>query len=278
MELDVQDWLVVIGALLIVGVLLDAWRRLRSERRNPIRMGRRTLGPGDGFKDRPDPDPAAAELPSGGARVVHRDEAPAPARASREPRANRREPSLGSTASGRPPVPVADDAPASAATPAPQSQPAVESVVVQGAPTDDEVVQIRVIARGEAGFSGTDMQRIFKECDVRFGDMRIFHRHEEAKGQGAVQFSVVNAVEPGNFDPDAMETFSTPGLVFFMRLPGPEKPLEAFDCMLETARAIARYLDGELRDDGNSVFTRQTGEHCRQRIREFALRLRSQRH
>ncbi len=39
MDLRVQDWLIAIGVLLIVGVLLDAYRRYRNERSNPIRPG-----------------------------------------------------------------------------------------------------------------------------------------------------------------------------------------------------------------------------------------------
>ena len=141
----------------------------------------------------------------------------------------------------------------------------------------EEVVVIRVMARGEAGLAGADLARIFRECDVRLGARRIFQRTEEARGQGAVQFGVVNATEPGTFDAEGLDDFSTRGLVFFLQLPGPSKPLEAFDCMLETARAVAKYCDAELRDDSNSVFTQQTGEHCRERIRAFALRSRVRR-
>ena len=136
---------------------------------------------------------------------------------------------------------------------------------------------IHVLARAPGGFAGRELLEILKLCDVRFGQQRIFHRTEEEKGQGAVQFSIANSVEPGVFDPDAMETFSTPGLSFFMQLPGPQKPLEAFDCMLETARSIAKNLDGELRDDSHSVFTPQTVEHCRQRVRDFVHRARRRR-
>ena len=268
MQLDVQDWLIVLGALLIVGVLLDAYRRYRNERRNPIRMSRFTLGPGDGFAGRDESEASSAELPLGSARVITRElSEPAPARPARA-RAERVEPSLGpQSPSARP-----------AAKPKPARTPAVSAgAEVPVAAPADEVVVIRVFARGEGGFGGAEMMRIFKECDVRFGERRIFHRHEESKGRGAVQFSVVNAVEPGIFDQDAMDGFTTPGLGFFMRLPGPQKPLEAFDCMLETARAIAKYLDGEMRDESGSVFTQQTGEHCRQRIREYALRARAAR-
>ena len=291
MELDVQDWLVVIGALLIVGVLLDAYRRYRSHRRNPIRMRRLNLGPGDGFHPQ-ESDPAAAELPSGRARVVHRDPDAVPPAESPRRGSGRVEPEIGATvpvdtAAAPPPLMQAEaptgrtrgrrkrtETPEPAAVPAPE--PAAQSPAqTPAAPVDaGEVVVIRVVARGEAGFLGPDLLRVFRECDVRLGPRRIFQRTEESRGEGPVQFSVINAGEPGTFEDGELEGFSTRGLGFFMRLPGPQRPLEAFDCMLETARAVARYCDGELRDDSNSAFTQQTGEHCRERISEFALRAR----
>lgn len=291
MELDVQDWLVVIGALLIVGVLLDAYRRYRSHRRNPIRMRRLNLGPGDGFHPQ-ESDPAAAELPSGRARVVHRDADASPSADVTRRGSERVEPAIGAAAPGDgaavAPPRMQAEVPTGrtrgrrkrAETPEPAAAVAPEPVAQPPAPTPaepvdaGEVVVIRVVARGEAGFLGPDLLRVFRECDVRLGPRRIFQRTEESRGEGPVQFSVINAGEPGTFEDGELEGFSTRGLGFFMRLPGPQRPLEAFDCMLETARAVARYCDGELRDDSNSAFTQQTGEHCRERISEFALRAR----
>ena len=99
--------------------------------------------------------------------------------------------------------------------------------------------------------------------------MSIFHRHEEDDLLSPVQFSVANAVEPGYFDPEKMDSLSTPGVSFFMSLPGPKDYMKAFDFMLETAQCFAKNLGGELRDEQRSVMTTQTIEHCRQRIREF---------
>lgn len=50
--------------------------------------------------------------------------------------------------------------------------------------------------------------------------------------------------------------------------------MEVFDLMLDTARAIAARLNGELRDDQRSVLTNQTIEHNRQRIRQFEMQSR----
>ena len=38
MELSVREWMIIIGVLLIMAVLLDGYRRVRSERRNRIRV------------------------------------------------------------------------------------------------------------------------------------------------------------------------------------------------------------------------------------------------
>ena len=47
--------------------------------------------------------------------------------------------------------------------------------------------------------------------------------------------------------------------------------MKAFEQMLATANTIRQALEGDLKDEQRSVFTRQTMEHCRQRIRDFEL-------
>lgn len=312
MDLDSRDWLIVIGALIIVGVLLDAWRRYRNDRRNPIRMGRGTVGPGGGFS-RDEPDTLSAELPGGGARVVERGQEPPPERtppprrrSSRvEPRVEPAAPPVRTAAVDVAPAEIAEPQPVLAdipaetvvagATPAIDAAPILPDVIAGEPPPvrqlaprpspvpgvaavpEREVLFVRVVCKGDGGFAGAELARIFKECDVRPGPQQVFQRTELARGEGAVQFTIFNGTAQGVFERELDESFTTRGLGFLMRLGEPQKPLEAFDCMLETARAVARYCDGELRDDTNSVFTQQTGEHCRERIRDFALRARGRR-
>jgi cell division protein ZipA len=80
-------------------------------------------------------------------------------------------------------------------------------------------------------------------------------------------------MQPGVFDIDNMTDISTPGLVFFLTLPGPEDMMQAFDYMLETARAVARNLGADVLDESRSVLTRQAIDHSRQQIRELERRL-----
>lgn len=139
----------------------------------------------------------------------------------------------------------------------------------QGAAATQEVMVIHVVCKDAQGFRGQDLLQILLACDLRFGRMNIFHRYEQANGRGPVQFSLANLVEPGSFDLDAMEEMRTPGVTLFLALPGPEKPITAFNYMVETAQVLVRNLHGELRDEAHSVMTAQTIEHCRQRIRDF---------
>ncbi|PFG08426.1 cell division protein ZipA [Marinobacter sp. LV10MA510-1] len=144
-------------------------------------------------------------------------------------------------------------------------------------PPAKEVIVINVLARTGEEFQGPALQRLLEACGLLYGDMDIYHRHETTDTTSPVQFSVASAVEPGTFRPAEIAALSTPGISFFMSLPGPENALQAFNFMYETAQAVVRNLGGELKDERRSVMTSQTAEHCRQRIREFERKQHSKR-
>ena len=136
----------------------------------------------------------------------------------------------------------------------------------------EEVIVINIFAPEGAAFSGMELLQLVLNCGMRYGDMDIFHRHEDGFDRGRVQFSMANAIEPGTFDLDTMGEKDCPGVSFFMGLPGPKNSMKAFDFMLETAQTIVRNLGGELRDERRSPMSDQTIAHCRQRIRDFERR------
>jgi cell division protein ZipA len=138
---------------------------------------------------------------------------------------------------------------------------------------DPHVFVLNVMSRSEVGFSGSDILGVLLACDLRFGDMDFFHRHEHRAGRGPIQFSVCNMLKPGVFNIDDMGSLRTRGLMFFITLPGPEDMLKAFDYMHETAKAVAKNLDGYLLDETRSGVTRQSIEHMRQQIRELERRV-----
>lgn len=152
----------------------------------------------------------------------------------------------------------------------PQSTSAAQNNFAEKQPAEpEEVLIINVMAHKGEMFNGADLLDIVLQCGMRYGSMDIFHRHSDTKGEGALLFSMANMVKPGTFDLDAMDEFETPGVSLFMTLPINADSMQSFDLMADTARAIAESLNGELKDEQRSVMTRQTLDHCRERIRNF---------
>ena len=252
MDLTIRDWMVIVGVLLIVAVLLDAWRRIRSDKYSRVKMD--LVDPDDLPAEAEDEFQYLKELPNGGARVVDRGVADAAEESGEQDEGIDWLEGMSSQ----------DDVPF----------PRVMAKLSSG--QEPEVIMLNVVARSPAGVKGEDILHILLACDLRFGDMSFFHRHEEEKGRGAIQFSVANMMQPGVFDIDNMSQVSTPGLVFFLTLPGPEDMMKAYDYMLETAQAVARNLGGDVLDESRSVLTRQSLDHTRNRITELERRLLAQ--
>lgn len=260
--MELRYWLIVVGVIVIVGILFDGWRRMRGG------SGKLKFKLDHSFSNLPDDDADPDLL--GPARVIDRkrepefNEADMPTMSASE--LNRRrnlEPQQGDlnlNLNADEPVPtlltpVEDDEE--------QPAPAREALPVE------EVLVINVIARDADGFKGPALLQNILESGLRFGEMDIFHRHESMAGNGEVLFSMTNGVKPGTFDLDDFELFYTPAVSFFLGLPGPRHPKQAFDVMIAAARKLAHELNGELKDDQRSVMTAQTIEHYRQRIVEF---------
>jgi cell division protein ZipA len=297
--------MVVIGVILIIAVGLDAWRRVRRERYPKVKV-KLAVEPAAGTDSRDDDINWLKELPNGGARVVERRDL---INATNESTAAKREKAAagsakkatrGKKAAAAAPASQRDEEElvtgmstsddgaepanldwlddidadtADAQSPPPPARRAAPDPGKLPRDVDPEVFMLNVVARDREGFRGEDILHILLACDLRFGDMNFFHRHEFEAGRGAIQFSVANMMQPGVFDIDRMGDFNTPGLVFFLTLPGPEDMMKAFDYMLETAQAVARNLDGDVLDESRSVLSKQSLDHCRQQIRDLERRL-----
>ncbi len=301
-----REWLTVIIVLLIVAVLLDGWRRMRHTRRHSLKMSRNvkrvddrpepdTFGselPNGGARvvrqrDASDARQFTEDLKQnfvkskvtlGKSRIPEQvslnldEEVPMlmdpvdQAIAEAELREQEEfEPALGNVDSlddevGMPRVVREEPVPA-------EHQEADDEPVDES--DAEEVIIINVMSVGDERFQGQDLLEVVLRSGMRFGDMQIFHRHEHEDGEGSLLFSMVNMVVPGTFDLAAMDEFETPGVSLFMTLPMRSSSMDAFNLMVDTAKAIASNLGGELKDEQRSVMTMQTIEHCRQRIRDF---------
>ena len=70
MEFTVRDLMVIFGVVLILAVLLDAWRRISRERKAQVRM--KLVDPEELPSEREIDIGLFSELPNGGGRVVDR--------------------------------------------------------------------------------------------------------------------------------------------------------------------------------------------------------------
>ena len=143
----------------------------------------------------------------------------------------------------------------------------------RGRQGEDLIIMMNVMAEPGEPFRGPEVRAALESVEMRFGDMQIFHHHGVGDMRTEVPvFSVANMVNPGTFDLARLETFTTPGLVMFMRLPGPLDSRVAFELLLNTGQRLAEELHGELRDETRSVLSAQTIAHVRERIGEFNRR------
>ncbi|WP_350614528.1 cell division protein ZipA [Pseudomonas sp. HY7a-MNA-CIBAN-0227] len=276
MEIGLREWLIVIGIIVIAGILFDGWRRMRGGKgklkfrldRNLSNLsdddsGTELLGPPRVLDTHKEPQLDEHDLPSMNAPV--RESTGKRGKRGGEP--HQGDLNLNLDLDGGPSISSRDDDFPDEGQPKSSHR---ESVKDQ--PAAEEVLVISVICRDAAGFKGPALLQNILESGLRFGEMDIFHRHESMAGNGEVLFSMANAVKPGIFDLDDIDHFSTPAVSFFLGLPGPRHPKQAFDVMVAAARKLSQELNGELKDDQRSVLTAQTIEHYRQRIVEFERR------
>jgi cell division protein ZipA len=137
-----------------------------------------------------------------------------------------------------------------------------------GEPRDVLVLHL-VAPEGEL-LSGAELLPSMLTLSFKFGDMNIFHRHEDNAGNGKVLFSIANMVKPGTFDPDNMEQFSTQGLVMFMTLPCHGDPLMNFSIMLNSAHQLADDLGAMVLDGQRKPWQESTKQEYLRRIRAQA--------
>jgi cell division protein ZipA len=133
----------------------------------------------------------------------------------------------------------------------------------------DRVVSLYVTARSGETIGGPELVVAAEKAGLEFGDMDIFHRMVEGKPGAGPVFSVANMVKPGSFEMGRIGALRTPGVTFFMTLPGPIPALDAWDMMLPAAQRVAELLDAQVLDDERNALGRQRIQHLREELRAF---------
>ena len=131
-----------------------------------------------------------------------------------------------------------------------------------------KIVTLRLVARDGGSFRGDELALSLRGIGMRHGKFGIFHRYDGNNEESTI-FSAASLIEPGSFDMTNIKEQELPGISLFLILPGPIEGAEAFDMMMEAARAVAQALDGELLDESGSTLSIQRERYMREEIIQF---------
>lgn len=156
-------------------------------------------------------------------------------------------------------------------SPEPKPRPKTESKSSQKQGDIGEIIIINLMTSPATPYEGSSLFKVLNELGMRHGDMDIFHycgRH----GDEEPQFRMANLLKPGYFELAEMDNIRTHALCFFYELLPGQDNMKVYESMLSVINKVRDELGGELHDENRSVFTIQTSEHCRNRIRDFQRR------
>ncbi len=155
------------------------------------------------------------------------------------------------------------------------NEPEMAEEVIEDEPEDHEetdsesaiepqVLSLAVIASKESPIEGKTLRELMEESGFVFGDMDIFHRMY----QGKAIISIANIQEPGSFDINNLDHFSTPGVMAFLQLPTVIDGTEAVEELISVCERIADRVSGKIitrerepLDDSIKASMRSVGEN-----------------
>lgn len=152
--------------------------------------------------------------------------------------------------------------------------PATEADLVR----EDFIVVLNLMAGEGDKLSGMAIARTAEAIGMRFAK-GIFSYYDYSVHRQTPVFRMANMLEPGTFDPDTLNKFSTPGITFFMQVPGVMEEVSAFSIMLDKAKQLAVALNAQIYDERRCTLSKQGIEHIVERIREHQRKMKlAQRH
>ena len=154
--------------------------------------------------------------------------------------------------------------PAAAPAPKPAAQPGARPNA-----EFDKIVSVFLVARAGQTLNGPDLVVAAEKAGLVYGHMNIFHRLVDNHPELGPVFSVANLVKPGAFDLRTIKELQTPGINFFITLPGPISALDAWDTLLPTAQRMAELLDAVLLDEQRNALGRQRIANIRDEMRAY---------
>jgi len=261
---------IAVTTMVFLAIVLDFLRRRKRNRYENLQMSSRDLESVPRDDEEQDPF-SQSQFPSGGSRVVgirnedHFQDTKIESRPVSEPRLSR-QPEQGSLSldvdsndGGSEPEQYSDR----------QQQPSAADSAEYS--ETQELLVVHLMADKGQTCSGQLLLDTAIDLGLRYGEMKIFHRHTDRDGSGPVLFSMANLLNPGTFDLSTIGDLEAVGVTLFMTPSELAKPVEVFDLMIETAEQMAAELQLNIMDESRSSMTKQTIDHYRQRAQQAAF-------
>ncbi len=125
------------------------------------------------------------------------------------------------------------------------------------------IIQFSLVAVADEGFNGIELAEKFTQVGFEYGSMKIFERLDDKR---RVDYAVASMVEPGTFPDKNLESFNSPGIVFFIQPSELDTPLETFDDFVQTINWLANELDGVMLDHNRQNLTKETIQDFRNQL------------
>ena len=133
----------------------------------------------------------------------------------------------------------------------------------------EKLVMLYLAAKSGHTISGAELVLAAEKVGLIHGHHNIYHRLADSSTSGEPVFSMANVIQPGYFDLERIDTLSTPGVSFFLTLPGPVTAVQAWDSMLPIAERMAQLLDAVLLDSERNALGRQRILHIKEELRAY---------
>ncbi|MDG1474735.1 MAG: cell division protein ZipA [Porticoccaceae bacterium] len=276
MDFGAREILIIVAFLALIGVVLDGMRRIKRNRYEKLHMSSRKMNKTANREYFDDNELDQSQFPSGGSRVVGSREVNDSAHARVSAKTNE-------SSFLKQPEQQGFDLDHSIYASRDDEFSDLDSLsVVQNSSSEidsksktnganevsQDVLVMHLMASKGNVIQGSDLLDASIAAGLRYGGMKIFHRHLNEDGSGSVLFSMANVVNPGTFDLNTIATITSPGVTLFMSLDEVEDSLSAFDLLIDSARLIAEKLHLNMMDESRSSMTAQTIDHYRQRAKK----------
>ena len=137
----------------------------------------------------------------------------------------------------------------------------------------DAVFVVNIRSRGAERFHGPAIARCAPQMGLEQDDNHYYSRFKSIGKTRVALYSLADLSDSGRFDFDNLKSFSTRGLTFFTRPAVNRSPGAVFTEMVDTARAFASRIKGEVNSPNHGDLSQEEVEATRKSIEQVAAEM-----